>query len=1610
MSRTGEGLGAFVPADVRSAIARGESLPDRADGSVLEADVSSFTPLTEALAREHGPRRGAEEVAALLTRVYGALVAAVDDAGGSVVEFTGDAVSCCFHGDRDGARALHCAVAMQSAMAELRSEAAESPALTVTVAVGAFRRFSVGDPHVRLLEVLAGPAVDRLVALAPSAAPGEVLVDAGVARRLGARLGVAGWRTYDGATAALVAGLTEPAPPVGLAIPEIAPERARAWVSADVHERLADGDEHLIGELRSVVALFAGFGGIDYDADDARDRLDAYATFAQRTVDEYGGTLYTIAVDAKGSYVCAGFGAPRAHDDDEVRAAAAALALRSPPATDGGVEVGGIGLARGRLYAGLYGGQTRRTFGLQGSPMNLAARLMQSAGPGQIFVDEPLARSLEQRTELRSLPPQLVKGRVGTVAARELVGARQPAPAAAPAAPHLVNRDRERAVIEARLRSLGDRTGGVLVIEGEPGIGKSRLARHLTDRATAEGYAVHAGAGDPIERGAPYHGWRTVFAHALGLGPLPGDPRARAELALERLAIARDRPLEAGDRDLAALLAAVLPLTVPPGSVAASLSGEARGEATRDLLAETLGALAGAGPTLVVLEDAHWLDSASLALALRLAAAPGPLLLVLTTRPIAESAPVELERLVAMPGCERLRIGPLRTAEAIELAVRAIGGAPMARLAALIEDKAGGNPLFTRELAYALRDGDLSGGDPDGRRRSTSDPRGPVDSPDRVETVIASRVDRLPAAAQTLLKVGSVLGLSFNEDALRELAGARALDHRARLEELELLAPTAAAAPGTLAFRHALIRDVVYSQLLYAQRRDLHRRAAEYYERTGAAGSTRAALAHHWEQAELPARAVEHLVAAGETALQAGAFRECLDAYERALDLTPADPADARRAAWTWQAAQACYRLGEIDRSRELGDQAIAALDRPVPAGGQVGVGLAAVGELARQTLQRTLPRFFPRPVPPDEREALRLAVEALVMMCEVYYVAADKARSGYAALRALNLAERLGPCTELAGCYGAMCVIAGLVGADRVAERYAALSRQTSDRLDDAECSAHTLQQICMYRSTVGPYDAFSELYATAIDEFRRLGHRPRLRDTAGMAGIADHLFGRPDIAARRLNELLAAVEPQEATLGAAWSHLWLGIGALRRGRLDEALDRLRTADELRDRDAVDVISVDVHAISALALWRSRRDPEARHEEEAAWELVRSLGRRPAAHVVLDGYAALAELALARWDEARSPVERLRAGRRARDAGRNLRAYAKAFAIGVPARWLYEAERSSRRRRPAQALASWRKALAAAEKLDMRHELALAHAALGDHLPAGPDRDAHKGQAARFLAELGMPPATRAVTPRSPAGASILTHMVGSDGAGQQLPELHALIEWSRSHRSRMGYFAALYTHVGNALELALTRGEFQHPETLRRLNDVFFERYLSASRAYRTGLPTTRAWAEAFRAGEDKGLSVVQHLLLGMNAHINLDLAIAVADAIPGGELDAFRADFDHMNGLLQALVAGVARDLAIVWPLLRWINRQFRDEDDVIIDFSMRRAREQAWEGARRLSKLTGAERARMIEELDDEATLLAGIVARPVWPANLIAAVIRLGERGTEAQIIDDLLRP
>jgi len=162
----------YIPMDRRRAIAQNRELPDRANGAVLFADISGFTPLTATLLKELGLKRGPEELTRQLNLVYDALITEVHRYGGSVISFSGDAITCWLDGD-DGARATACALAMQAAMARftaVRTASGRTVALAMKVAVaqGPVRRFLVGDPECCLVEVLAGLAETSLASGAPT--------------------------------------------------------------------------------------------------------------------------------------------------------------------------------------------------------------------------------------------------------------------------------------------------------------------------------------------------------------------------------------------------------------------------------------------------------------------------------------------------------------------------------------------------------------------------------------------------------------------------------------------------------------------------------------------------------------------------------------------------------------------------------------------------------------------------------------------------------------------------------------------------------------------------------------------------------------------------------------------------------------------------------------------------------------------------------------------------------------------------------------------------------------------------------------------------------------------------------------------------------------------------------------------------------------------------------------------------------------------------------------------------------------------------------------------------------------------------------------------------
>ncbi|MBV7328667.1 adenylate/guanylate cyclase domain-containing protein [Chloroflexi bacterium TSY] len=209
---------AYIPMDRRLALAEGRELPQRTHGAALFADISGFTPLTEALAVELGPRRGAEELTLHLNRVYDALIGELHRYGGSVIGFSGDAITCWLDGD-NGHRATSAALAMQTAMAQFAEiQTASGRVITLTmkaaVVTGPVIRFVVGDPAYRRFDTMAGTTLERLAAAENTADSGDVVVDEAVVNNLGDGLEIAEWRIEEesGQRFAAVTALTAAAP------------------------------------------------------------------------------------------------------------------------------------------------------------------------------------------------------------------------------------------------------------------------------------------------------------------------------------------------------------------------------------------------------------------------------------------------------------------------------------------------------------------------------------------------------------------------------------------------------------------------------------------------------------------------------------------------------------------------------------------------------------------------------------------------------------------------------------------------------------------------------------------------------------------------------------------------------------------------------------------------------------------------------------------------------------------------------------------------------------------------------------------------------------------------------------------------------------------------------------------------------------------------------------------------------------------------------------------------------------------------------------------------------------------------------------------------------
>lgn len=644
----------------------------------------------------------------------------------------------------------------------------------------------------------------------------------------------------------------------------------------------------MVAERRHVTVLFADMAGYTTFSEQsgeegAYELMKPLYGLMSEAVEEEGGAVREFTGDG----VMAIFGAPTALEDSPLRACRAALLIqRRLAAMAAEIEAKHgirpwlrIGINSGPVVVGQMRGDQGAESTALGDAVNFAARLQALAEPGDVLLSEQTDKLVRGLVVSRFVGEQLVKGKADPQKVFLLQEIRHGAArfdsALSRGLTPFVGRVRDLETLE---RSLAASRVGIMVVDlaGEPGIGKSRLLHEFRARLENE-YLVLSGNCSPNRQ--PLLPFIEFVGEWAGLCK-DDDDRETARKLDTRLAA-----LGLGSAANLGLLLNLLGLKAPDGALS-GLDGVLVGLRTRTLLRELLEVRCRASPAVMILEDLHWIDSASeeLLRGLIVSDDAAPVLIITTRRP--EYQPPW----VGEPRVTSLLIGPLSLGEIMHIVRARIGVNEPEAFAKRIAERSEGNALFAEEIASFL----LERGALRHQPGELDDKTGAFGTglPASLQALLAARVDRLAGDDRALLQAAAVIGRRFPTDLLAVAAGSN-VDVSARLRAIEALDLVhEESEPGEFAFKHILVRDALYQSLLSEPRAALHLKIAEEIERRSGNRLVEVAdaLAHHYGATAAANKAFRYLAMAGKKGLDIYSLDEAERYFRRAIQVIEVDP------------------------------------------------------------------------------------------------------------------------------------------------------------------------------------------------------------------------------------------------------------------------------------------------------------------------------------------------------------------------------------------------------------------------------------------------------------------------------------------------------------------------------------------------------------------------------------------------------------------------------------------------------------------------------------------------------------------------------------------------
>ncbi len=897
-------------------------------GTVMFADVSGFTAMSEKLSVLG--KEGAEEITAIVNDYFDTMLDISAQYGGDLLKFGGDALLLFFEGEDGAHRAVVTAQEMQQAMekfVEVKTSQGEFRLrMSIGMGTGSIFLANLGTAEGMEYAVM-GRALANMAKAEDRAVATQVMVDRNTKDAAAdiAEFSDAGddfWllEKADDFTPLENYLSQEIEPPPLLAgenplqllescLPHITViEGLRPFVPDDLLSRLIADPQHpsLSGSHRPVTVMFANFYGIDEiietlgpaHEDAITQILNAHFVTMSRILAHFGGVVNKVDTYAIGHRIMALFGALHAHEDDPQRAVRAAVEMNKALSkvneraaqilsglaldADFGAEPlkQRIGLNSGFVFAGNVGSTTRREYSVMGDEVNLTARLMGIAKEGDVLISQSTARHVKNVFELQAQEPVKVKGKSKPVANYVVSGERErPQRWANLASTPIVGRDRELKTGYNAVAQAKNGKGQLLIISGVSGIGKTRLAEEIAYHGEMAGLDLLAGTCLSYGHTLAYHPWAELLRAYFDIHP-KDPPQARIQ-AVQRGMAAID------EADWSPVIADVLGLNIPDNDLTSALDAKLRRQRIFDLTLKLLQKRAATRPLIVVIEDAHWADPASMELITYIARniAQHPILLILPHRP-----DDGLPDWAAHTHATSIVLGDLDDESCLEIVYSMVGRIELpASMRQLILSKGDGNPFFISEVVRVLMDSGALEQDEEGQWRVVHN-MAAVELPDTIHGMIISRIDRLLETDRRILQTASVVGRVF---AYRIVDGVYVYGDRSdslhkHLNYFSGIGLTELADPQEelYRFKHLTTREVVYESLAFEQRRALHKRIAAFIEKTfqDTLGEHISLLAYHTFEGQDWAKALYYNMETARHAQKEFANDTAVTAYLRVLE------------------------------------------------------------------------------------------------------------------------------------------------------------------------------------------------------------------------------------------------------------------------------------------------------------------------------------------------------------------------------------------------------------------------------------------------------------------------------------------------------------------------------------------------------------------------------------------------------------------------------------------------------------------------------------------------------------------------------------------------------